>query len=162
MNVELRRVVIYTDGACVGNPGPGGWAAVLLHDGRRRELSGGYQFTTNNRMELTAAIEGLRVLKTRCAVTLYTDSRYLADAVMKGWARKWQENGWKRNKTARALNPDLWERLLELCDHHTVTFVWVRGHSGDPENARCDRLSVQAAKRDDLSPDPGYEDGTVN
>jgi len=108
-------------------------------------------------MELTAAIEGLRALKTRCAVTLYTDSRYIADAVMKGWARKWRANGWMRNRKDRALNPDLWERLLDLCERHDVTFAWVQGHSGNSENERCDLLSVEASRRDDLPPDPGYD-----
>jgi len=157
MNVLLKHVTIYTDGACSGNPGPGGWGVVLLHNGHRRELSGGYSLTTNNRMELYAAIEGLRALKTRCAVTLYTDSRYIADAVMKGWVGRWQANGWKRNRKDRALNPDLWERLLDLCECHDVTFTWVQGHSGNSENERCNLLSVKASRRKDLPPDPGYE-----
>lgn len=154
---QRRKVIIYTDGACSGNPGPGGYGVVFLASGHRRELSGGRCLTTNNRMELTAAIEGLRALKTRCAVTLYTDSRYIADAVMKGWARKWRANGWMRNRKDRALNPDLWERLLDLCERHDVTFAWVQGHSGNSENERCDLLSVEASRRDDLPPDPGYD-----
>jgi ribonuclease HI len=157
MNEPLKQVIIYTDGACVGNPGPGGWAAVLLHGGRRKELSGGYRLTTNNRMEMTAAIEALRALKTRCKVTLHTDSRYLADAVRKGWARRWREKGWMRNKTEYAKNSDLWETLIKLCDSHDVTFVWVEGHAGNSENERCDRLSVEASRKCGLPLDPGYE-----
>jgi len=157
MGESLNHIIIYTDGACSGNPGPGGYGVVLLANGHRKELTGGYRLTTNNRMELTAAIEGLRALKARCEVTLYTDSRYLADAVMKGWARRWRENGWKRNRKDPALNPDLWERLLDLCDRHKVRFVWVQGHTGDTENERCDALSVEAALRDNLPPDSGYD-----
>ncbi len=154
-----KQVTIYTDGGCLGNPGPGGYGVVLLYKGSRKELSGGYRLTTNNRMELMAAIKGLEALKEPCAVTLYTDSRYLADAMTKGWARRWQANGWRRNRKEKALNPDLWERLLALCGRHEVRFVWVKGHAGVRENERCDELSQKAARRPDLPADPGYRPG---
>ncbi len=159
MNNELKQVTIYTDGSCSHNPGPGGYGVVLLYDGHRKELSGGYRRTTNNRMEITAAIVGLRALKRRCAVTLYTDSQYLANAINKGWAVRWRANGWRRNKQEEALNPDLWEELLNLCAQHEVKFVWVRGHAGNAENEVCDRLSTEAARRQGLPPDRGYEAG---
>jgi ribonuclease HI len=157
MTEKLKNVTIYTDGGCLGNPGPGGYGVVLLYGARRKELSCGYRLTTNNRMEIMAAIAGLRALKGRCAATIYTDSQYLANAVMKGWARRWQTNGWKRNKSDKALNPDLWQELLELCDKHFVTFTWIKAHAGTPENERCDALSREAAGRPDLSPDSVYE-----
>lgn len=140
------QVSLYTDGACTGNPGPGGWGAILRCGGTEKELSGGEAQTTNNRMELMAAIEGLSALKRPCRVTLYSDSQYLVNAVTKGWAKRWQKNGWMRTKTEAALNPDLWERLLALLERHEVAFVWVRGHAGHPENERCDRLAVAQAK----------------
>ena len=152
-----KEVTIYTDGGALGNPGPGGYGVILDYRGHRKELSGGFRHTTNNRMELMAAIEGLRALKEPCRVTLYTDSRYLVDAMEKGWARRWQANGWRRNKKEEALNADLWEELLRLCDLHEVRFVWVKGHSGHPENERCDRLVQEAARQADLPPDSGYE-----
>ena len=153
---DIKEVDIYTDGACINNPGPGGYGVVLLYNQHRKELSGGFRLTTNNRMEMMAAIVGLATLKTKCAVTLYTDSQYLVNAVMKGWAKKWQANGWKRNKRENAKNPDLWEQLLNLCANHDVKFVWVKGHAGIPENECCDRLAVQAAKQHNLPADPGY------
>ena len=152
-----KKVIIYTDGGSLGNPGPGGYGVVLLYKGHRKELSGGFRMTTNNRMELTAAIEGLKALKYPCAVTLYTDSQYLANAINQGWARRWRANGWRRNKRDKALNPDLWAELLDLLDRHQVEVVWVKGHAGNPENERCDQLSVQAARRNDLPADTGYE-----
>ncbi len=152
----LKPVTIYTDGACTGNPGPGGYGVVLIYGDVRKELSGGFRLTTNNRMELMGAIAGLSALKFPCQVTLYSDSKYVVDAMTQGWARRWRANDWKRNKTDKAINPDLWAQLLDLCDQHQVTFHWVRGHAGDPENERCDRLAVEAAQRDDLPPDPGY------
>ncbi len=155
----LPQVIIYTDGACLGNPGPGGYGVVLLHDKHRQELSGGYRRTTNNRMELLAAIVGLRALKTPCAVTLYTDSRYLVDAITKGWAARWRANGWMRTRREKALNPDLWEELLDLCAQHKVELAWVAGHAGDPENERCDELAQRAARSRGLPPDEGYEQG---
>ena len=150
-------ITIYTDGACSGNPGPGGYGVVLLHDKQRRELSGGYRRTTNNRMEMLAAIVGLEALKRRSQVTVYSDSSYLVRAMEQGWATKWRANGWKRNKREMALNPDLWERLLDLCQDHDVEFKWVRGHSSNPENERCDRLATEAARRPGLPPDERYE-----
>jgi len=153
---RIKDVTIYTDGACIGNPGPGGYGAVLIYDGHRRELSGGYRKTTNNRMEMMAAIIGLEALKARCSVTLYSDSDYLVKAVSKGWAQRWRANGWRRNKRERALNPDLWQRLLQLCECHEVQFRWVKGHAGTPENTRCDELAMKAARQPDLPPDEGY------
>jgi ribonuclease HI len=150
-------VTIYTDGACIGNPGPGGYGAVLLSGEHRKELSGGFANTTNNRMEILAAIVGLETLKKPSAVTLYSDSRYLVDAIEKGWAIKWQANGWMRNKKERAVNPDLWERLLGLTKQHDVEFRWVRGHAGNNENERCDKLAVAAAKGRNLPADSGYK-----
>ena len=139
----LKRVEIFTDGACSGNPGPGGWGVVLRFGSYEKELSGGEKSTTNNRMELTAAIKGLEALKEPCCVTLTTDSKYVADGIQKGWAKSWQQNGWRKADKKPALNPDLWERLLELCDTHKVTINWVKGHAGHPENERCDRLAVE-------------------
>lgn len=153
---DLKQVVIYTDGACSGNPGPGGYGVVLLSGQHRKELSAGFRRTTNNRMELLGAIEGLRSLKESCSVRLHTDSRYVVDAIEKGWAAKWKANGWMRNKTDKAVNPDLWEQLLKLCQQHKVEFIWVRGHSGNVENERCDVLAVAAAQKPNLPEDEGY------
>lgn len=141
----MRHVDIYTDGACRGNPGAGGWGAVLVCDGREKELSGGEAVTTNNRMELMAAISALSALKFPCEVTLTSDSKYLVDAIEKGWAVSWREKGWRRADKSPALNPDLWEKLLELLDIHDVTFVWVKGHAGHPYNERCDALATAFA-----------------
>lgn len=142
-----KAVQLYTDGACSGNPGPGGWGAILRYNGREKELSGGEPATTNNRMELTAAIEGLSALKEPCDVTLYSDSRYLVDALEKGWAKSWRQKGWKRADGSPALNPDLWERLLSLAEIHNISLVWVRGHDGHPENERCDKMAVEQAAK---------------
>jgi ribonuclease HI len=158
---ERKHVTIYTDGACIGNPGPGGYGVVLLYGGHRRELSGGFRLTTNNRMEMTAAIVGLQALKTPCRVTLYSDSKYLVDAVTLGWARRWRENGWKRSRKERAVNPDLWAQLLDLCALHDVSLQWVRGHAGNIENERCDQLATEAARQPNLPPDPGYDRSTA-
>ena len=152
-----RHVTIYTDGACVGNPGPGGYGAVLEYGEHRRELSGGYRHTTNNRMELMGPIRSLEALKESCRVTLYSDSRYVVDAVEKGWAKRWQANGWMRNKKEQAINPDLWAQLLALCELHEVEFRWVKGHAGNPQNERCDQLAVEAAHQTGLPVDEGYE-----
>lgn len=141
----IKHVDIFTDGACSGNPGPGGYGVILRYKGVNKELSGGEPNTTNNRMELTAVITGLAALKETCEVTLYSDSRYIIDAVQKGWAKKWQANHWMRNAKEPALNADLWEQLLCLLERHQVTFVWVKGHAGHPENERCDQLAVQAS-----------------
>jgi ribonuclease HI len=154
---EQKQVVIYTDGACIGNPGPGGYGVVLLYGPHRKELFGGFRLTTNNRMEIMAAIAGLQALKQKCTVTIYTDSQYLADSIMKGWVQRWWSNGWMRNKKEPAINPDLWEQLLALCTQHDVRFEWVRGHAGNAENECCDHLSLQAAQQSDLPVDAGYE-----
>lgn len=141
----MRHVDIYTDGACRGNPGAGGWGAVLVCDGREKELSGGEAVTTNNRMELLAAISALSALKVPCDVTLTSDSKYLVDAIEKGWAVSWREKGWRRADKSPALNSDLWERLLGLLETHNVKFVWVKGHAGHPYNERCDALATAFA-----------------
>ena len=154
---KLKHVELYTDGACIGNPGPGGYGIVLIYKNVRKELSGGYRETTNNRMELMAAIIGLRALKQKCSVVLYSDSEYLINSLSEGWAEKWRENGWKRSKRQKALNPDLWEELLRLCDYHEVEFKWVRGHEGNTENERCDKLAMAAARRQNLPIDLGYK-----
>ncbi len=154
---ELKSVLIYTDGGCIGNPGPGGYGAVMLFGGKRRELSAGFLRTTNNRMEIMAAIASLELLRYRCSVTIYTDSQYLAETMTLGWAARWQANGWMRNRKDRASNSDLWGRLLDLCEHHEVTFSWVKGHAGNVENERCDRLCAVAMQGNDLSADVGYE-----
>ena len=138
----MKRVEIFTDGACSGNPGKGGWGAVLRYQGTEKELCGGAPETTNNRMELTAVIEALNALKEPCEVTLTTDSKYVVDAVEKGWVYGWKKNGWRKADKKPALNVDLWEMLLPLLEKHTVTFVWVKGHAGHPENERCDALAV--------------------
>ena len=152
-----KHVDIYTDGACLGNPGPGGYGAVLLDGGHRKELSGGFRLTTNNRMEIMAVIKGLEALEERCSVSLYSDSQYVVNAISKGWAKRWKANGWKRNsKGEKALNPDLWDKMLDLCGKHEVTFKWVRGHSGNKENERCDSLAVGSAKMKGLPADSGY------
>ncbi|NET41768.1 ribonuclease HI [Okeania sp. SIO2B3] len=156
MTEKIPEVTIYTDGACSGNPGPGGYGVVIITDRQRQELSGGYKLTTNNRMELMAAILGLQTLESACNVTLYTDSKYIVDAITKGWAKRWRANDWKRNKKDKAMNPDLWEKLLDLCNKHQVEFSWVRGHSGNRENERCDKLAVQASQQPNLPPDSGY------
>ena len=140
-------VEIFTDGACSGNPGPGGWGTVLRYNGIEKELSGGEAQTTNNRMELTAVIEGLKALKKPCKVILTTDSKYVCDAINEGWVYKWKLNGWMRNKKEPALNPDLWEELLTLLGEHEVEFCWVKGHAGHPENERCDALAVEQTKK---------------
>ncbi len=156
----MKHVKIYTDGGCINNPGPGGYGVVLLFDSHRKELSGGYRRTTNNRMEILAAITGLAALKEPCRVTLYSDSQYLVNAMQKGWARRWQADGWKRSNKERAINPDLWERLLELCRIHKVQFEWVRGHAGHSENERCDELATAAARGSNLAIDEVYENAS--
>jgi ribonuclease HI len=138
----MKQVEIFTDGACSGNPGKGGWGAVLRYQNVERELCGGAPDTTNNRMELTAVIEALSALKEPCEVTLTTDSKYVVDAIQKGWVYGWKNNGWRKADKKPALNVDLWEALLPLLEKHTVSFVWVKGHAGHPENERCDALAV--------------------
>ena len=157
--MQPKHVKIYTDGGCLGNPGPGGYGAVLLHGDRRKELSGGFRLTTNNRMELMAAIEGLKALKPPCKVTLYSDSQYLVNAINKGWLTNWIKRNWIKSDKAEVKNIDLWQQLSELCQKHEIIFVWIKGHDGDIENERCDRLAVDAANRKDLPPDILYEKG---
>jgi len=141
----LKQVYLYTDGACRGNPGKGGWGAILVYGKFRKEMSGGEPMTTNNRMELLGAINGLEALKEPCHVTLTSDSKYLVDGMTKGWARSWKAKNWKKGDGKPALNPELWDRLLTLCDKHEVEFVWVKGHAGHPENERCDVLATTYA-----------------
>lgn len=143
----MKEVDIFTDGACSGNPGPGGWGAVLRYKGNEKEISGGEKNTTNNRMELTAVIEALKLLKEPCSVTLCTDSKYVADGLSKGWAESWKRNGWKKSDKKPALNPDLWDELLNLTHIHTVKINWIKGHAGHPENERCDRLAVAQSQK---------------
>ena len=142
----MKKVDIYTDGACSGNPGPGGWGAILCYNGVEKEISGGEPHTTNNRMELLGVITALSMLKEPCEVTLYSDSQYVTNAMTRGWAQKWKAQGWMRTKKDPALNADLWDKLLNLCDTHKVTFVWVKGHNNHPMNERCDRLAVAASQ----------------
>jgi ribonuclease HI len=149
------KVILYTDGGCEPNPGKGGYGVVLLQDGQRRELSEGYQRTTNNRMEILAAIKGLEALEQPSEVLLHSDSQYLINAITKGWARKWRAKGWYRTDKEKAKNPDLWKRMLLLCERHLVSFKWVKGHAGDVENERCDELAT-LAMQGELIEDPGY------
>jgi len=153
----MKHVVIYTDGACLGNPGPGGYGVVLLHGKQRKEFSRGFRLTTNNRMEILACIVGLRALKEPSAVTLYSDSQYVINSMTKGWARRWKKNNWKRGDED-VRNPDLWQQMLDLCDKHKVKFNWVRGHAGNKENERCDQLAREAALGFDMAIDSVYED----
>lgn len=139
---KMKHVDIYTDGACSGNPGPGGWAAILVYKKTEKEISGGEPQTTNNRMELTAAIKALEALNEPCSVSLYSDSQYVINGITKGWAKTWRKNNWVKSDKKPALNPDLWEKLLGLCEVHEVKFVWVRGHDGNEYNERCDVLAV--------------------
>ena len=143
----MKEVTIFTDGACSRNPGPGGWGTILDYNGRRKELSGGEKNTTNNRMELTAVIEGLKALKEKCKVTVITDSKYVSDGINLGWARGWKANNWRKKDKKPALNPELWDELLTLIDNHVVTIKWIKGHAGHPENERCDRLAVAQSQK---------------
>ena len=143
----MKTVTIYTDGACSGNPGPGGWGAILEYMGHEKELSGGEKNTTNNRMELTAVIKALQALKEPCTVELYSDSKYVIDALQKGWAASWRKRGWIKSDKKPALNPDLWEILLNLTETHDVHYHWVKGHASNPKNNRCDELAVSEWKR---------------
>lgn len=138
----MKQVTLYTDGACSGNPGPGGWGAILVCGEHRRELCGGEAATTNNRMELTAVIEGLSALKFSCEVTLVSDSKYVIDAITKGWVYSWKAKGWRKADKSPALNVDLWEKLLPLLERHKMNYQWVKGHAGHPENEACDRMAV--------------------
>jgi len=140
----MKKIKIYADGACSGNPGAGGYGAILIYGAHRKEIFGGEKETTNNRMEMTGVIKALELLKEPCDVEIFSDSRYVVDAIEKGWAVRWQKNNWLRNKKEPALNPDLWEKLLLLLQKHRVKFIWVKGHAGNPENERCDRLARSA------------------
>ena len=152
-----QNIIIYTDGACIGNPGPGGYGAVILNGAKRTEISGGFQRTTNNRMELLAIIESLKLLRGRQVVWLYSDSKYAIDAVKKGWLKKWAANRWMRNKREKAENVDLWKQMVQLLKKHEVDFRWVKGHAGNIENEVCDKLAVRAAKGKGLKVDRGFE-----
>lgn len=143
MNEPKKQVYIFSDGACSGNPGPGGYGVILRCDDREKELSGGEHQTTNNRMELMGVITGLEALKYPCKVTVQTDSKYVVDGIEKGWAKSWKKNNWIKSDKKPALNKDLWEKLLKLLEIHEVTFTWIKGHAGHPENERCDRLAVE-------------------
>ena len=143
----MKEVIIYTDGACSGNPGPGGWGTILDYKGRQKELSGGERQTTKNRMELTAVIEGLKALREKCIVTVITDSKYVSDGINLGWARSWKANNWRKKDKKPALNPELWDELLSLIDSHVVTVKWIKGHAGHPENERCDKLAVAQSQK---------------
>lgn len=156
MTPQEPAVEIYTDGACSGNPGPGGYGTILIYGDVEKELSGGFSLTTNNRMEIMAVLAGLEALKKPCRVTLYSDSRYVVDAMRLGWAKKWRANNWTRGKNQPAKNPDLWARMLELSQVHTIEWVWVKGHANNEYNNRCDQLAVAASRGANLQDDPNY------
>ena len=155
----MKEIIIYTDGGCIGNPGPGGYGVVLLYGKHRKELTDGFKETTNNRMELLACIKGLEALKERCSVTLYSDSKYVVDGISKGWARRWQKYNWIRVKKtgAKAINPDLWQRLIEQVERHKINMCWVKGHAGNLENEACDQLANSAARSNCAQIDTGYK-----
>lgn len=153
---ERKSVTIYSDGACLGNPGPGGYGTVMLFGEHRKELSAGFRRTTNNRMELLGAIVGIEALAEPCNVQLWSDSQYVVNAMTKGWIEGWQKKGWKNSKKEPVANQDLWQRMLRAVDGHEFDWRWVRGHSGDVENERCDELAVAAANAPDLAEDTGY------
>ena len=153
---DKTHVVIYTDGACSGNPGPGGYGVVLMHGDTRRELSQGYRRTTNNRMELLGVISALESLKRPCRVTLHSDSEYVVNAITKGWLRSWQARGWRKADKKPVLNVDLWQRLVPLLETHDIEFKWVRGHNNDLEHERCDELAVAATQAGELLVDEGF------
>lgn len=145
----MKKLEMFTDGACSGNPGPGGYGTILRYNGIEKEISGGEANTTNNRMELMAVIAGLQALKEPCSITLYTDSKYVADGIAKGWAASWRARGWKKSDKSPALNPDLWGQLLDLLEEHDVKIIWVKGHAGHRENERCDEMAVAQSKKYD-------------
>ncbi len=157
MAAALKHVTVYTDGACLGNPGPGGWAAILTFGGHRRELWGGLRKTTNNRMELMAVIKALEALREPCAVTLFSDSEYVVKSITQGWAARWRAARWKRPGAKLTPNWELWEYVLDLCERHQVRMRWVEGHAGNEENERCDELATAAAALPNLPADEGYE-----
>lgn len=154
----MKKLDIYTDGACSGNPGAGGYGVVMLYKGARKELSQGYKTTTNNRMEVLAVIKGLEALKEPCEVTLYSDSKYVVDSVTKGWVYNWKKRNWIKSDKRKALNIDLWERLLVLLEKHSVEFVWVKGHAENVENERCDELARAAIAGGNLIEDENYKE----
>lgn len=143
----MKKITLYTDGACSGNPGAGGWGSILDYKGKRKELSGGCEYTTNNKMEMTAVIEGLKALKEPCEVTVITDSKYVQNGINLGWAKSWRANGWKKKDKKPALNADLWQELLDLTEKHQVNIQWIKGHAGHAENERCDELAVIQSKK---------------
>lgn len=154
----MQKIInLYTDGACSGNPGAGGYAAILVFNNKEKEIAGGFRKTTNNRMELTAVIKGLKALKEKCNVNIYSDSKYIVDAFNAGWIYKWEKLGWRRGKKNVLLNPDLWKELYELTKKHDIIFNWVKGHSSHPMNERCDRLAVIESKKSSLPADEVYE-----
>lgn len=152
----MKKIYIYTDGACRGNPGPGGFGALLCYGEHRKELSGGFKNTTNNRMEIMAVLAALKALKQPCSVVLCSDSKYVIDALSKGWAEKWRAAGWMRTRKDKALNADLWEQVLSEVSKHSMEYIWVKGHDGHPENELCDKLAVSAAEGSNLPDDVGY------
>jgi len=154
----MKKVNLYTDGGCLGNPGPGGYGAILIYGEHRKEIFGGFKLTTNNRMELMACIKGLEIFKYPCEVKITSDSKYVVDGISKGWAEKWQKNNWKRSNKSKAENIDLWAKLLSLNKIHATYYVWVKGHDGHPENERCDKLAKDAASGEMLDEDFGYKD----
>ncbi len=154
---NLKTIDLFTDGACSGNPGKGGYGVILSYNGHEKELSEGFLLTTNNRMEILAVIKGLEALHETCNVNVYSDSKYVIDAITQGWVYKWEANGWMRNKKDPAVNVDLWEQLLVLLDEHNVEFHWVKGHAGHEKNERCDKLAVAAYGGENLKEDFGYK-----
>jgi len=154
---ELKEVIIYTDGCCIMNPGPGGYGVILCYNNHEKELSGGFRLTTSNRMEITAAIIGLKALKFSCSVKLYCDSKYLVYAIMEGWVQRWKSNNWLWNEKEKATDVDLWDNLLNLCSQHTVDFIWVKDHAKYPYSERCDTISKEATNQKNLPIDEGYE-----
>ncbi len=152
----MKKIEIYTDGACSGNPGPGGYGAILIYGRHRKEVSGGFAETTNNRMEIYAAIAGLEILREPCEITLYSDSSYLVNANRQNWIGRWQRNGWRKVDRKPVVNADLWKRLIALQETHRIEFVWVKGHASNANNNRCDELARFATAKLSLPPDPGY------
>jgi len=158
----LKKVEIYTDGACTGNPGKGGFGAILIYNGTEKKISRGYRKTTNNRMELMAAVESLKLLKEPCTVELYSDSKYLTDAINKGWLEGWAKNGWRKADKKKVLNVDLWQELRQIIDVHDVTFIWVKGHAGNKYNEICDVMAVDAYTLSAENIDENYENNVSN
>jgi ribonuclease HI len=152
----MKKIAIYADGACSGNPGPGGYGAILQYGESAKQLSQGFIRTTNNRMELRAVIAGLQALKEPCEVTVVTDSQYVVNGITQGWAKSWRANGWRKKDKKPALNPDLWQELLDSCEKHTVRFEWIRGHNGHPQNEMCDEMAVSAYHREGKIADQGF------